>query len=311
MNRYIIRRLLQFIPTTIAVTFIIFILLNILPGDPAVLSGDPRRATDVKAMEILREKWGLNQPVYLRYLKFLGNLARGDLGISFRTNRKVTDILIERIPATLKLAVLAMFISTMGGIFLGFIAGMKEGSASDVISMIGAVIGVSIPNFWLGLMLMYLFSVILGILHSTGYGSGGDITHIILPSVTLGVAYMALIARVSRASVLDVINEDYVRTARAKGLSELVVKFKHIFRNALIPIVTIIGLQFGSLIASTVVVETVFSWPGIGSLLILSIYRRDVPVIEGCVLLIVLGFLIINLIVDILYTYIDPRIHYQ
>jgi len=311
MNSYIIRRLLQFIPTTIAVTLIIFILLNILPGDPAVLSGDPRRAMDVEAMKVLRDKWGLNQPVYLRYLKFLGNLVRGDLGISFRTNRKVTDILIERIPATLKLAVLAMLIAAIGGIFLGFISGMKEGSISDVTSMIGAVIGVSIPNFWLGLMLMYLFSVMLGILPSTGYGSGGDLTHIILPSITLGVAYMALIARVSRAAVLDVINEDYVRTARAKGLSEFIVKYKHIFRNALIPVITIIGLQFGSLIASTVVVETVFSWPGIGSLLVLSIYRRDVPVIEGCVLLIVLGFLIINLIVDILYTYIDPRIHYQ
>jgi peptide/nickel transport system permease protein len=204
---------------------------------------------------------------------------------------------------------LSMFIAAVGGIIPGFISAVRQGSIFDMVCMGGAVMGVSIPNFWLGLMLLYLFGVILGILPTVGYGNG-DFAHLILPSVTLGAAYMALIARTSRAAVLDVINEDYVKTARSKGLSELVVRVKHIFRNALIPIITIIGLQFGGMLANTVVVETVFAWPGVGSLLVISIFRRDVPAIQGCILLIILSFLVINLLVDILYAYIDPRIHY-
>lgn len=310
MNNFIIRRLLQFIPTIIIISFVIFILLNILPGDPAFLCGDTRRAIDVQTMEMIREKWGLNDPFCLRYVKYLGNLVKGDLGISFRTNRQVSELLKKRFPATLELASLSMLIAVLGGIFLGFISGIKQGSFLDLFCMIGSVAGVSIPSFWLGLMFIYLFSVKLSIFPSAGYG-GGDILHLILPAFTLGIAYMALIARVTRASVLNVMSEDYIRTARSKGLSEFVIQYKHIFKNALIPVITIIGLQFGGLIASTVVVEKIFSWPGIGSLLVLSIYRRDVPVIQGCVLLIIFGFLIINFIIDILYTYIDPRIRYQ
>jgi len=299
----------MFIPTVIGITLIIFILLNVMPGDPAFLNGDTRKTVDVEAMKVMREKWGLDQPLYLRYIKFLGNLAEGDLGISFRTNRNVSDIIRERITASFRLMVVAMLIAAIGGVVLGFISAIRQGSLFDTASMAVAVIGVSTPNFWLGLMLMYLFGVLLHILPTMGYGNG-DVAHLILPAVTLGVAYMALIARTSRAAVLDVLHEDYVRTAKAKGLSEIVIKGKHIFRNALIPVVTIIGLQFGGMLAGTVVVETVFAWPGIGSLLVISIFRRDEPVIEGCILLMVLLFMMINLIIDIFYAYIDPRIHY-
>jgi len=310
MNKFIIRRLLQFIPTIIIISFVIFFLLNILPGDAAFLSGDLRRAKDVQVMEKIREEWGLNDPFFLRYGKYLGNLVKGNLGFSFRTNREVSEVLGKSFLPTLRLSLLSILIAVLGGVFLGFISGMRQNSFLDLFIMLGAVAGVSIPNFWLGLMLIYLFSVKLNILPSIGYG-GGDILHLILPALTLGIAYMALIARMTRASVIDVMNEDYIRTARSKGLSEFVVRYKHIFKNALIPVITIIGLQFGQLIGATVVVETVFSWPGIGSLLVLSIYRRDVPVIQGCILLIIFVFLIINLMIDILYTYIDPRIRYQ
>jgi len=309
MNKFIIRRLLQFVPTIIIISFVVFILLNIIPGDPAFLCGDTRRAIDVQTMDMIREKWGLNDPFYLRYGKYLGNLVKGDLGISFQTNRQVSELLKKRFPTTLKLASLSMLIGILGGVFLGFISGMKQGSFLDLFCMIGAITGRSMPSFWLGLMSIYLFSVKLNILPSGGYG-GGDILHFILPAFALGIGYMAMIARVTRASVLDVMNEDYIRTARSKGLSEFVVQYKHIFRNALIPVITIIGLQFGGLIASAVVIEKVFSLPGIGSLLIESIYRRDVPVVQGCILLIIFSFLIINFVVDILYAYIDPRIRY-
>jgi peptide/nickel transport system permease protein len=258
----------------------------------------------------LREKWGLNDPLPIRYVRFLGNLVKGDLGISFRLDRKVSEVINERLFVTLRLAACAMLFAVIGGVGLGFFSAIHQGSALDIIAMIGAVTGMSIPNFWLGLMLMYLVGVLLGILPTSGYG-GGDLAHLILPAFTLGVRYMALLARMSRSAVLDVVHEDYVNTARSKGLAERAVQFRHIFRNALIPVITIAGLQFGGMLASTVVVETVFSWSGIGSLLVESIFRRDVPVLQGCILIIVVAFLVINLLVDLAYGYLDPRIQYD
>ena len=309
MITFLVRRLIQFIPTLLAVTFIIFILLNVMPGDAALLSGNPRGGTDPKVIEALREKWGLNDPLPIRYVRFLGNLVKGDLGISFRLDRKVSEVINERLFVTLRLATCAMLFAVIGGVGLGFFSAIHQGSALDIIAMIGAVTGMSIPNFWLGLMLMYLVGVLLGILPTSGYG-GGDLAHLILPAFTLGVRYMALLARMSRSAVLDVVHEDYVNTARSKGLAERAVQFRHIFRNALIPVITIAGLQFGGMLASTVVVETVFSWSGIGSLLVESIFRRDVPVLQGCILIIVVAFLVINLLVDLAYGYLDPRIQY-
>ena len=310
MVTFLVRRLIQFIPTLLAVTFIIFILLNVMPGDAALLSGNPRGGTDPKVIEALREKWGLNDPLPIRYVRFLGNLVKGDLGISFRLDRKVSEVINERLFVTLRLAACAMLFAVIGGVGLGFFSAIHQGSALDIIAMISAVTGMSIPNFWLGLMLMYLVGVLLGILPTSGYG-GGDLAHLILPAFTLGVRYMALLARMSRSAVLDVVHEDYVNTARSKGLAEQAVQFRHIFRNALIPVITIAGLQFGGMLASTVVVETVFSWSGIGSLLVESIFRRDVPVLQGCILIIVVAFLVINLLVDLAYGYLDPRIQYD
>jgi len=281
-----------------------------MPGDAALLSGNPRGGTDPKVIEALREKWGLNDPLPIRYVRFLGNLVKGDLGISFRLDRKVSEVINERLFVTLRLAACAMLFAVIGGVGLGFFSAIHQGSALDIIAMISAVTGMSIPNFWLGLMLMYLVGVLLGILPTSGYG-GGDLAHLILPAFTLGVRYMALLARMSRSAVLDVVHEDYVNTARSKGLAEQAVQFRHIFRNALIPVITIAGLQFGGMLASTVVVETVFSWSGIGSLLVESIFRRDVPVLQGCILIIVVAFLVINLLVDLVYGYLDPRIQYD
>jgi len=310
MVTFLVRRLIQFIPTLLAVTFIIFILLNVMPGDAALLSGNPRGGTDPRVIEALREKWGLNDPLPVRYVRFLGNLVKGDLGISFRLDRKVSEVIKERLFVTLRLAACAMLFAVIGGVGLGFFSALHQGSALDTMAMIGAVAGMSTPNFWLGLMLMYLVGVLLGLLPTSGYG-GGDLAHLILPAFTLGVRYMALLARMSRSAVLDIVHEDYVKTARSKGLAERTVQFRHIFRNALIPVVTIAGLQFGSMLASTVVVETVFSWSGIGSLLVESIFRRDVPTLQGCILIIVVAFLLINLLVDLVYGYLDPRIQYD
>jgi len=281
-----------------------------MPGDAALLSGNPRGGTDPRVIEALRKKWGLNDPLPVRYVRFLGNLVKGDLGISFRLDRKVSEVIKERLFVTLRLATCAMLFAVIGGVSLGSFSALHQGSALDAMVMIGAVAGMSIPNFWLGLMLMYLVGVLLGLLPTSGYG-GGDLAHLILPAFTLGVRYMALLARMSRSAVLDIVYEDYVKTARSKGLAERTVQFRHIFRNALIPVVTIAGLQFGGMLASTVVVETVFSWSGIGSLLVESIFRRDVPVLQGCILIIVVAFLLINLLVDLVYGYLDPRIQYD
>ncbi len=310
MFTFFIRRILQFIPTVLVVSFIIFILLNVMPGDAALLSGNPRGGVDPRVVAELRAKWGLDDPLYIRYFRYLDNLVHGDLGVSFRQDRAVSDILKTRLPVTFRLAGFAIFLAAISGVSLGFISAIHQGSAVDVGAMVGAVAGMSIPNFWLGLMLMYLFGALWRVLPTSGYGAGRFV-YLILPAITLGVRYMALLARISRASVLEIVYQDYVKTARAKGLSEWRVRYRHIFRNALIPVVTVIGLQFGGMLASAVVVETVFSLPGIGSLLVQSIFNRDVPVLQGCILVIVVTFLVVNLAVDLVYGYIDPRIQYD
>jgi len=309
MLTFFIRRILQFIPTVLAVSFIIFILLNVMPGDAALLSGNPRGGVDPRVVAELRAKWGLDDPLYVRYFRYLNNLVHGDLGVSFRQDRNVSDILRARLPVTFRLAGFAIFLAAISGVSLGFVSAIHQGTAIDVSAMISAVAGMSIPNFWLGLMLMYLFGALWKILPTSGYG-GGRFVYLILPAITLGVRYMALLARMSRASVLEIVYQDYIKTARSKGLSEWTVRYRHIFRNALIPVVTVIGLQFGGMLASAVVIETVFSLPGIGSLLVQSIFSRDVPVLQGCILVIVVTFLIVNLGVDLVYGYIDPRIQY-
>lgn len=310
MLAYALRRLLQFIPTIFVITLIMFMLLNVLPGDATLMAGGLRKEVDAKVMETMRRQFGLDKPLYQRYLLYVKDLVTGDLGVSFLRREKVNRLVGNRIWPTLKLAIMAMAIAMGVGIPLGFFSALRQGSLLDTFSMVGAVSGVSIPQFWLGLLLMYFFSVYLRILPTTGYG-GGDLQHLLLPAVTLGVGYMALLARTTRAAVVEIQTEDYIRTAHAKGLSELRINRKHVLRNTLVLVLTTAGLQFGALMGQTVIVEKLFSWPGIGSLLVDSIFQRDIPVTQGCILVIIVVFLVVNLVVDLLYAAIDPRIDYK
>ncbi len=310
MLAYALRRLLQFIPTIFVITLIMFLLLNVLPGDATLMAGGLRKEVDAKVMETMRRQFGLDKPLYQRYLLYVKDLVTGDLGVSFLRREKVNRLVGQRVWPTLKLALMAMAIAVGVGIPLGFFSALRQGSLLDTASMVGAVSGVSIPQFWLGLLLMYFFSVYLRILPTTGYG-GGDLKHLLLPAVTLGVSYMALLARTTRAAVVEVLTADYIRTARAKGLSELRVNRKHVLRNTMVLVLTTAGLQFGALMGQTVIVEKLFSWPGIGSLLVDSIFQRDIPVTQGCILVIIVVFLVVNLAVDLLYAAIDPRIEYK
>jgi peptide/nickel transport system permease protein len=311
MLRFALRRILQFIPTILAITLILFLLLNILPGDAALMAGDAQdKGMDPRFIEEMKKRWGLDQPIHIRYLTYLKNLAVGDLGLSYLRREKVSGLIASRLWPTLKLALAAMLIAMSIGIPLGFFSALRQGTWLDAFSMVGAVSGVSIPQFWLGLLLMFFLAVKIPLFPVQGYGDG-SVKHILLPAFTLGIGYMALLARTTRAAVVEILTTDYIRTARAKGLSELMVNRKHILRNALILVLTTAGLQFGSLIGSTVVVEKLFSWPGLGSLMVDSIFMRDIPVTQGCVLLIILVFLLVNLAVDLLYAVIDPRVEYR
>jgi peptide/nickel transport system permease protein len=311
MLLYALRRLLQFIPTVLVISLIMFFLLNVLPGNAALMAaGVQDRGMDAKYVEQMLKKWDLDKPLHLRYWDYLKNLAQGNMGLSFLRGEDVRQVLLARFWPTLKLALAAMLIAIGVGVPLGFVSALRHGSWLDALSMIGAVSGVSIPQFWLGLLLMFLLSVKLPLLPTSGYGDG-SLLHLILPAITLGVGYMALLARTTRAAVMEILTADYVRTAEAKGLSRFVINGKHVLRNALILVLTTAGLQFGSLIGQTVIVEKLFSWPGIGSLLVDTIFQRDIPVVQGCVLLIILVFLCVNLAVDLLYALIDPRIEYR
>jgi peptide/nickel transport system permease protein len=311
MFAYAIRRLLQFIPTILGVTLIVFLLLNVLPGN-AVLTAlaESDRGLDQKYVESMKQLWGLDKPLHMRYADYMSKLAQGDLGRSFLRRDPVNRLVLERIGPTLRLAMFAMLIALGLGIPLGFFSALRQGSWLDTTSMVGAVSGVSMPQFWLGLLLMYGLAVAVPLLPTSGYGDG-SLKHILLPAFTLGVSYMALLARTTRAAVVEIKSADYIRTARAKGLAEIRINRKHVLRNALILVLTTAGLQFGALMGNTVVVEKLFSWPGVGSLLVDSIFQRDIPVTQGCVLLLILSFLVINLVVDLLYALIDPRIEYK
>lgn len=308
MLRFTIRRLLQTIPTIIAVALLIFVIFSVVPGSfAASLIADGRADADPALLERLNREFGLDKPLYERFGRYLYDLARLDLGTSFRTRQPVADMIDARVWASLKLAIASMLFAAAIGVPLGFIAALRPGSVLDTSTMIGAVSGLSMPQFWLGLLLMYLFALQLGWLPSFGYGDGG-FRHLILPAITLGVTPLALLARTTRAGVLDVLNTDYIRTAHSKGMSNARVVRWHVVRNALVLIVTTIGLQFGSLLGQAVVIEKLFSWPGIGSLLVDSVAVRDIPAVQGTLLVIVLWFLAINTLVDIVYAAIDPRI---
>ena len=262
MLAYFIRRTLQFIPTIIGVTLIIFLLLNVLPGNAALMAGGRKELT-AQAIEELKEKWGLHLPIHVRYAKYMIGLTRGDMGVSYLRDEPVSDVIAARIWPTLRLSMYAMIIAVGIGIPLGFYSAVKQGTWLDSLSMVGAVSGVSFPQFWLGLLLMYFLCVKAQLFPVTGYGEGA-FSNIVLPAITLGLGYMALLARTTRAAVLEILTEDYIRTARSKGISEFLIYNKHVLRNAMILILTTAGLQFGSMIGQTVVIEKLFSWTGIG-----------------------------------------------
>lgn len=308
MLRFAIRRILQMIPTIFAVAMLIFLIFSVIPGSFASsMLADGKTASDPEMVERLNEQFGLNKPLYQRFGEYVVGLATLDLGESFRTREPVTTVINDRIWASLTLSIAAMGFAIVVGIPLGFIAALRPGSILDSVTMVGAVSGLSVPQFWLGLILMYFFALILGWLPSFGYG-GGNPRYLILPAITLGVTPLALLARTTRAGVLEIMNEDFIRTARSKGMSNGRVIRWHLVRNVMVLVVTTIGLQFGSMMGQAVVIEKLFSWPGIGSLLVDSVSVRDIPVVQGSILVIVLWFLVINTFVDIIYAVIDPRI---
>ncbi|RPH61707.1 MAG: ABC transporter permease [Acidobacteria bacterium] len=306
MSRFLLRRLLLTVPVLFGVATLVFALIHLVPGDPAqAMLGEGASAQDLVE---LRERLGLNRPLLVQYTTFVSGLVRGDLGLSLSRNQPVTTLILERIPATAELAFAAMAVAIALAIPLGIAAAVWRGTAVDQAAMTLALLGISVPNFWLGPLMAILFSVELGWLPVSGRGSW---RHLVLPATTLGAALAAILARMTRASLLDELRELYVLAAAARGASRLRVVLRHAFRNSLIPIVTIIGLQFGAVLTGTVITETIFAWPGIGRLLIQSIGFRDYPLVQGCILLIAVTYVVMNLLTDVAYGWLDPRIRLE
>jgi len=305
MTGYIIRRLLLAVPVLLGVSILVFAIIRFIPGDPA------RAIAGVHAtpqyIEQVRKELLLDEGLHIQYYVYVSNLLRGDLGRSTFSRRPVITELRERFPNTVLLALTSMAIATVLGMGAGIVSASKRNSVFDNVSMVVSLVGVAAPVFWLGVMLQLLFSVRLGWLPSGGMGG---IETFVLPAMTLGLATAALIARITRSSMLEVLRQDFITTARAKGLSERVVIFKHALKSAFIPVITVMGLQFGGLLGGAVLTETVFSWPGIGRLMVDSILTRDYPVVQGTVLLLAAMFVLINIVVDISYAYLDPRISF-
>lgn len=306
MFPYFLRRLLVAIPTMLGVIIIVFAMVRLAPGDPAIfLAGETASEAD---RELIRIKLGLDKSQPEQFMIFITNLVKGDLGKSTRSKRAVILDLKERFPNTLQRASAAIFIALLISIPAGIITAVRPGTVFDYLVTVLTLVGVSMPVFWFGLLAIMFFSVQLGWFPTSGKGT---VLHLVLPAITLGVSSMAILTRMTRSAVLEVLGQDYIRTAWAKGLEFRKVINKHALRNALIPVITIGGLEFGSLMAGAVITETVFSWPGIGRLLVESILARDYPVVQGAVLVIALSFIMINLIVDMLYGLVDPRIRYD
>lgn len=334
MIKYIIRRLLMIIPVLLGVSILAFLLIHLIPGDPVVAMLGERATPDQVAY--LEEALGLNDPLYVQYGRFMGRILQGDFGRSIHSNSSVLWEMGMRFPATIELTVAAMAVAVVVGMGAGIVSAVKPNSIFDHISMGTALVGVSMPIFWLGLMMIYLFGVKLKILPPSGrldvsitldtvtnfYVLDSIITgnwaalksallHLVMPAVALGTIPMAMIARMTRSSMLEVMRQDFVRTARAKGLAEKVIILRHALRNAFLPVLTVIGLQFGYLLGGAVMTEWIFAWPGIGRWIFLAIGARDFPVVQGGILFIAIVFVLVNLIVDLLYTYVDPRIRFD
>ena len=333
MTSYLAQRLAGTIPVLLLISLLVFLLIHAAPGDPTLLLlGEETNAAEVAKA---KERWGLDQPLYVQYLKFLKSAAAGDLGRSFKYTEPVIRVILARLPATIELAVFAIIIATLLAIPLGVWAGAKPNSWIDNLGTTFGLFGISMPSFWLAIMLILLLAGVLNILPTSGrstYGIAGPeqtgfyildsllqknwravwdaLTHIFLPALALGVNMLGILMRVTRSSILEVMTEDYIQTARAKGLRENKVVWRHVTRNALIPVITVVGLELGTLLSGSIIVETVFSWPGSGSLLITALNARDYPLVTGVVMTYTVAFVTINLIIDALYAVIDPRIRY-
>jgi ABC-type dipeptide/oligopeptide/nickel transport system permease component len=333
MLRYLFARIVATIPVVILISALVFLLIHAAPGDPAdLLLSEEATPEDIAEA---RRRWGLDQPVYIQYLRFLANVSVGDLGISFRYADPVISLIGERLPATIELALASLLIATLIGIPLGVWAGAKPNSWADNLGSVFGFFGISMPSFWLGIMLILIVSGYFNWLPSSGRSTYGispgfdtgfyitsslfsgnmkaawdGIKYIIMPAIALGTGMMGLVMRVTRSSVLEIMTEDYVRTARAKGLAENTVLWRHVLRNALVPVITVVGLELGTLLSGSIIVETVFAWPGSGSLLIAAIQSRDYPLITGTVLTYTIAFVVINFVIDMMYAVIDPRIRF-
>jgi ABC-type dipeptide/oligopeptide/nickel transport system permease component len=303
MIRYLGLRFLLAVPALWLILTMVFLLAHVVPGDPVLeMLGEGARVEEV---EQLRHMLGLDLPVRVQYERYLAGVLHGNLGESIRFEQPVARVVLSHYPATLELAFVSLLVCAAIGIPVGLFAAEHRGSAADHAAGLFTLLGLSVPNFALGPVLILLFSVMLGWLPVSGRGG---ISHLILPAITLGAALAAILTRMVRTSVIEELSSDYVRTARAKGLSESAVLFRHAFRNALIPILTILGLQFGTLLAGTIVTETIFSWPGIGRLSVQAIEARDYPLLQGCILLIAVSYVVVNLVTDIVYAFVDPRV---
>ncbi|WP_053218642.1 ABC transporter permease [Virgibacillus senegalensis] len=334
MLQYILRRLVLLIPVLLGVSILTFSLIHLIPGDPArSMLGE--KSTESQ-LEQLREDLGLNDPYIVQYGRFIGKILQGDLGESVKSQEEISVEIASRLPATVELTVFAMILAMVIGILAGVIAAVKQYSWFDNLSMTGALFGVSLPIFWLGLMMIWLFSVKLNILPASGrisndielqtithfylldsiitgnWAAFKDVfSHLLMPGIALGTIPMAIIARMTRSSMLEVMKQDYIRTASAKGLARHLIVFQHALKNAFLPVLTVIGLQFGLLLGGAVLTETIFSWPGIGRYVYLAVMGRDYPVVQSTILIIAVIFVLVNLITDVLYKYFDPRISYD
>jgi len=334
MTGYLLRRLLGTIPVVLLITLLVYGLLHLAPGDPASLLL-PEDATDADVAEA-KARWGLDKPFLVQYVYFIANAAQGNLGRSFRFAQPVTDLIASRLPATLELATFAIIIAVLIALPLGVFAGARPDSATDNVGTMFGLFGISMPNFWFGIMLILIFAGSLHLFPSAGrseYGVAGQIItgfyfidsiitgnwsavadafkHVMLPAITLGTALAGILMRITRSAVLEIMREDYVLVARAKGLMNRAVLWRHVLRNALIPIVTVVGLELGTLLSGSIIVETVFAWPGVGNLLITGVTSRDYPLVTGIVLMYTIAFVTINLAIDAIYAVVDPRIRFQ
>ncbi|OPY16243.1 MAG: nickel transporter permease NikB [Methanomethylovorans sp. PtaU1.Bin073] len=311
MLEKIIKRTVMFFLVVIASTALVFFMLHSLPGESAevmakyIFLGNVELTPSNEAIDIIKEKYDLQKPLLSQYITWMGNAIQGDLGKSFQTNDPVTEEILIRLPATLLLAFSSIALSLVIGIPAGILAAIKQNSFTDYFCSTISVLGISIPSFWLAILLIFVFSYTLGLTPTMGYG---EIKNLILPAIALGTPASAVITRLMRSSMLEVMRQDYIRTAIGKGLGYRMIILRHALKNTFIPVITIIGLEFGHLLGGTVIIETIFAWPGIGRLLVTSISARDVPVIQGCIVFITITYLVINFVTDISYSYLDPRI---